>query len=146
VAEQALERSQRKAAEHVLEDEAWRDALTDDVATRLLEWALQLTDAALGRVAAGGFGAGLEDAAHDVAGQTRALLAALAPRWRGATEDQVWDALAPLLGPPLFSTADEGRRAVGKALAAARPADDGHRRPGDEHAPPDGNDAGSEHE
>lgn len=67
-----LARAQRKAAELVLEDEAWRDGLEDDQATALLDAALAWTDATLAQAAAAGTLDG--ELPYEVASQARAAL------------------------------------------------------------------------
>ncbi|MGH2352464.1 MAG: MoaD/ThiS family protein [Chloroflexota bacterium] len=119
-----LERSQRVAAEQLMEDEAWRDRLEDDVATPLLDWALAQTDAALARMAAGrevaaaAAATGLEERAYEVAGQARRILTVLATHRRGPAAAPAMATLEPLLGPPLFASPDRGQAAVRQALAA----------------------------
>ena len=72
MAEAELERAQQKAAELVLEDEAWRDRLTDEQAKALLDEALTLIDEALSQHAAEG--ALSEDLPYILADEARALL------------------------------------------------------------------------
>lgn len=131
-----IERYQATAAELVMEDEAWRDGLTDEAATPLLDWALEWTDRCLARAARRTTGASagdtsaaeqeswLEELAYEAAHQVRGVLSAIGGIWRGEAEDDVWARLEPLLGPPLFATPDEARTAIGEALArAGRPVD-----------------------
>ncbi len=80
-----------------MEDEAWRDGLEDETASRLLDWALGLTDASLARrvglpeskvldagpPAEAQRGACTAPDAYAVADQARRLLDAVAGRWRG---------------------------------------------------------------
>jgi hypothetical protein len=67
-----LEGAQRKAAELLLEDEAWRDGLEDGDTSPLLDQALAQTDAAL--VQADAEGRLTEDIPYEVADQARAFL------------------------------------------------------------------------
>lgn len=115
-----------------MEDEAWRDGLEDETASRLLDWALGLTDASLARHVGGaesrvidaGAPAGAQRGAppapdaYAVADQARRLLDAVAGRWRGQGPEDVGAAVASLLGPPLFESFDDGQRAIQVALAA----------------------------
>ena len=72
MAEPELERAQQKAAELVLEDEAWRDGLTDEQAKALLDEALALLDEALSQHAAEG--ALNDELPYVLADEARALL------------------------------------------------------------------------
>ncbi len=113
-----------------MEDEAWRDGLEDETASRLLDWALGLTDASLARrvglpeskvldagpPAEAQRGACTAPDAYAVADQARRLLDAVAGRWRGQGPEDVAAAVASLLGPPLFESFDDGQRAIQVAL------------------------------
>ncbi|HET7769125.1 MAG TPA: hypothetical protein VFN74_10160 [Chloroflexota bacterium] len=72
MAENALERAQERAAELVLEDEAWRDGLEDEQAKGLLDEALALLDEALAQHAAEG--ALNEELPYLLADEARAML------------------------------------------------------------------------
>ena len=72
MAENALERAQERAAELVLEDEAWRDGLEDEQAKGLLDEALALIDEALAQHAAEG--ALSEELPYVLADEARAML------------------------------------------------------------------------
>ena len=72
MAEPELERAQQKAAELVLEDEAWRDGLTDEQAKALLDEALALVDEVLSQHAAEG--ALNDELPYVLADEARALL------------------------------------------------------------------------
>ena len=72
MAENALERAQKRAAELVLEDEAWRDGLEDEQAKGLLDEALALIDEALAQHAAEG--AISEELPYVLADEARAML------------------------------------------------------------------------
>ncbi len=70
--DEELARAQQKAAELVLEDEAWRDGLEDGQAKALLDEALLLVDEALAQHAAEG--ALSEELPYVLADEARALL------------------------------------------------------------------------
>ena len=72
MADGELERAQQRAAELVLEDEAWRDGLVDEQAKTLLDEALALIDEALAQHAAEG--ALSEDLPYLLADEARAML------------------------------------------------------------------------
>ena len=72
MAENALERAQERAAELVLEDEAWRDGLEDEQAKGLLDEALALIDEALAQHAAEG--ALSDELPYVLADEARAML------------------------------------------------------------------------
>ena len=115
-----LARYQRQAAELLLEDEAWRDGLTDEEAAPLLDWALEQTDACIAREAeAGHHGSELEACASAAAAQARTLLHTLVRLRRGEPEARVRAELARSLAPPLFVSADHGQAAVRDMLATA---------------------------
>ena len=66
---QQLAKAQQKAAELILDDEAWRDGLEDDQATALLNAALAGVDARLSRAASDG--TLTEDTPYDAADEAR---------------------------------------------------------------------------
>ena len=70
--DEALAGAQQKAAELVLEDEAWRDGLRDEQAKALLDEALALLDEALVQHAAEG--ALSEELPYLLADEARAML------------------------------------------------------------------------
>jgi hypothetical protein len=116
-----LSRFQEKAAELVLEDEAWRGQLPDEVSAPLVDWALRLTDAALQAQVTADPAAGeaLGELAYAAAHQARALLRGISLLWESGSEQQLWSDLEPDLGPPLFDSPDAGREAVAEALVLA---------------------------
>ncbi|MGI8422999.1 MAG: hypothetical protein ACR2NO_02590 [Chloroflexota bacterium] len=67
-----LERAQQKAAELILEDEAWRDGLEDQQAKTLLDEALALVEEGLAQHAAAG--ELNEDLPYVLADEARAML------------------------------------------------------------------------
>jgi hypothetical protein len=155
-----LTRCQEKAAELVLEDEAWRGDLTDDAAAPLLDWALRRTDAALQAHASGGTeaAASLADTAYAVANQARAILATIARAQASGSEEQMWQDLQPHLGPPLFGSPEEGRTVVNEALVSAglateeaasdpssRPEDGAPEQPPDDESEPSPADSDAPH-
>ena len=109
------------------------------MASRLLDWALRLTDEALVRHSSGAARATAdshaaagadadtaadsapdsESVAYDAADQARRLLDAVAAQWRGRPPAEVAAAVAPLLGPPLFDSPEAGQEAVEAALGAS---------------------------
>lgn len=109
-------RLQRRAAEHVLDDESWRDGLEDGQASRLLELVLRLTDAAIVQAVERGDAGNTTTLAADVAAQARRLLAALSAGYRGADEASIWEMIAGDLGAPLFPDEAAGRAAVTSTL------------------------------
>jgi hypothetical protein len=85
-----LERAQRKAAELVLEDEAWRDGIEDTLASPLLDWVLAQTDARLARAAEAG--AEDEDLPYTVADEARAVLATVCDELRAFAQHDATEA------------------------------------------------------
>jgi hypothetical protein len=105
-----LARAQQKAAELILEDEAWRDGLEDQTASDLLNQALAQTDAALTQAAQDGVLD--EDLPYALAKQARATLMERAMAVRDAPPDSTPDSsdsqdMQPVSGPPPLSDADE---------------------------------------
>ena len=67
-----VERAQQKAAELILEDEAWRDGLEDEQAKALLDEALAMVDESLAQQACEGELS--EDLPYVLADEARAML------------------------------------------------------------------------
>lgn len=114
----AVERYQQKAAERLSEDEAWRGDLEDDQATRLLDWAIAQTDAAIARVAAKDLDADLSDLAYTVADQARAVLCAVADGLHPDDPPPGAETLETLLQPPLCPSPEEGMTTLRPVLNA----------------------------
>lgn len=79
-----VERAQEKAAELVLEDEAWRDGLEDEQAKALLDEALAMLDQAVAQHACEG--ALNEDLPYLLADEARAMLREKAAALLGGEE------------------------------------------------------------
>jgi hypothetical protein len=128
-AELDVARFQRHAAERILDDEAWRDGLEDQVSQALLDGILGLVDAAIASAALsiadrsiGDQAAAtdlLDDLAYAVADQARVLLDAVARYWRGDSVDDVLLVAEPTLGSPLFTSPDVGRERLTALIRAA---------------------------
>lgn len=118
-APQDVEHCQRKAAERILEDEAWRDGVDDRTATPLLEWALAQVQTCIDRVAArGGTASTLEDAGCAAADQARDILTVLAAGVRGELPDgRMREELARYLAAPLFASPADGCAAASSVVA-----------------------------
>lgn len=115
----SVERLQRKAAELILEDEAWRDGLEDASAGVLLDWVLARVDRAIAEAPADVDDAAREDLVYIVAGQARAVLSAVGQVWQGVSQEEARANLEPGLQPPLFAGADEFWEEVRGVLTAA---------------------------
>ena len=80
-----LARAQQRAAELVLEDEAWRDGLLDEQAKALLDEALSMLDESLAQHAAEG--PLHEDLPYVLADEARAMLREKAAALNGEARD-----------------------------------------------------------
>jgi hypothetical protein len=109
-----IERYQQKAAELILDDEAWRGELEDDRASCLLNWILLAIDAAVERMARETVRIDLGEMTYQIADQARSLLTLLAGDQSGGLWSGDSPEIAPLLGPPLFLTREEGRDALAR--------------------------------
>ncbi|MDQ3700811.1 MAG: hypothetical protein M3442_07820 [Chloroflexota bacterium] len=127
--------------------------MEDEVASRLLDWALRLTDDSIVRHCGGGErgtvaieadadpaatpAADPDAVAYDAADQARRLLDAVAAQWRGHSPAEVAANVAPLLGPPLFDSPLDGQEAVEAALATPEGLSDGTQGEGPTEQPPE---------